>query len=275
MKLAVDPQNVQCTEIQALADDDLINDLIDVLSVQKENFIPLKNIVEQVYDEFMMGYYEVDYSLPEHVEQAALMKVHDAASELHRSIMDLFEFGNADKRLAKALVKYGSDELELSKAVGVWQHVVNDWNPNISVRRLITQIQIAAKHAADLPNKSKTMAELQEELSHAQTSKEMERIESEMALVDFHDVYWPKEEQEKERKERVDERKVPKDLPIRNALSVMKPFFENILEIPFTAGKYYPEIGYNSAAFYAAKMVLKKIYPQISNRKIAGIMSEI
>ena len=243
MKLAIDPETVNHQEIVGLVDNDFLAEISIILKLEKNNEPALIDMLIQLYDEFIFAYYEVRNSLPEHEESAALIEVEKATKALNRALNDLMVSGNADKRLAKGLERFDS--------LGIWKKLIYDkHNPNIDIRRLIATITVAANYAADKP----------------------EEKQCDPALLELIDHIHPNREEE--RRQRIAIRKIPKDLPIRKSIRILKTFFDSNVNIPFTAGKYYSEIGFKSPAFLATKKILKKIYPNISDRKIASLMQE-
>lgn len=273
MKLAIDPFNSKYTDVDNLVDDLLVSDILNVLNLNPNIHSLLKTTLEKLYHDFLDSYYDVHNSLPEHEEAEALMKVHDAASLLYRSIMDLCEYGNTDQRFANALKKIDNDKFLPEEGRGIFLKLVNDWNPNIYVRQLVIKMQMAAEEAADLPNKKPSAAELKLKLKQESDLDLKEQIKTEIAIAEWMEAINPDCDQE--RKKRVLSRKVRKDSPIRRSVRSFKEFLEEHTEVHFSAGKYYPEIGFKSPAFYAVRLTLRRIYPNVSDRKIASIMQEI
>lgn len=267
MKLSVDPENVKCTEVDALADDALVAEIANILDLDDSKRPAMQEMLKKLYDEFLSAYYDVGRSLPEHEECKALTQVYDDAYTLLKTLNSLFEHGNTDQRLAKSLKSLNNERHK------IWDGLVKDkWNPNYHLRRLIADIVVAADNAADAPSKKKSVSELQEMITNETDTKKTEDLETELILAEMRDNHHPNRHEEY--KKRVQSRKTPKDLPLRESIKLLKDFFDEHVSIPFTAGKYYPEIGFKSPAFYAVKTALAKIYPEVSDRKIASIMQE-
>lgn len=259
MKLAINPHEVECSEVEALADDVLIQEISDILNLHTEKKHILKTTLQKLYDEFLTAHYEVCNSLPEHEESDLLLDVHDAAYSLIEALNSLVYSGSADKRLADSIKKHDAYE--------IWTKMQDDENnPNFHMRRLISEIASSAIQAADKPDGLNSIKDLRG--TPKGETKDQE------ALNDLLNFIHPNRTEE--RRERIAARKIPKDLPLRRSIDILKQFFESHVSYPFTAGKYYPELdeGFKSPAFRAVKAVLKQIYPQVSDRKIASIMQE-
>ena len=259
MKLAVDPENVKCTEVDALADDAIVANIASIIGLDNDKHPTLKVTLEKVYHEFLSGYYDVNNSAPEHLQTAALMDVSNIAYSLIVALNKLSYLGDTDQRLAK--------KLENHDVEGIWK-ILRDkggsTNPNLYVRKNIASLYTAAQSAADA---------LKQALKKETDPKKAEKLERQLFLLEWSSERDPIRHEEY--KQRVKSRKTPKDLPLRNSIKQLKVFFDIHVDIPFTAGKYYPETGFKSPAFYAVKTILEKIYPAVSDRKIASIMQEM
>ncbi|MGH1377168.1 MAG: hypothetical protein ACRBCK_12600 [Alphaproteobacteria bacterium] len=274
MKLAIDPETITPIEVDKLASDDLVKEITNTLNIPDKDQTALKFTIKTTYHDFLDGYYEVQNALPEHKESKLLKKVVEDASNLLDSLNDLIDAGKSNQRLAdKIETLYCSDEAN-EHELATWGLLTNNEpNPNFNVREFIADLLFAADCAADTPDTIKPSSSLKEELSILQDGNAKEEIEREVALAELIEEIHPNRHEE--RKERTQIRKTSKDLPIRNSIHTIKKFFDAHIETPFTAGKYYPETGFKSPAFYAVKIILKKIYPTISDRKIASIMQEL
>ncbi|MCK5385212.1 MAG: hypothetical protein KAJ29_06500 [Alphaproteobacteria bacterium] len=186
------------------------------------------------------------------------MKVSKDAEQLVNSLNELLSVGSADKRLFKELSGFNHPLFRYRDSYGTWDYILSDpHNPHIKLRSLIADIKAAAESACDTPCKIENS-----------DGKNQDVIDL------FLDAYNSEAHQEERRKRKL-ERKTPRDLPLRKSIQLLKGFFDEHVEIPFTAGKYYPELGYKSHAFEAVKLVLEQIYPDISDRKIASLMQEM
>lgn len=184
---------------------------------------------------------------------------------LNSALNNLLSQGNSDKRLAEALKSHDS--------LDVWKRLTYDQrNPNINIRRLTGSLAAAAKVAADKQD-FVNVIELKNELKDTHDPDKRSQLENDIALAELIDHINPN--QTEEYRQRVAERKTPKDLPVRRSIAILKTFFNQHVEIPFTAGKYYTGLGFKSPSFEAVKLTLKKIYPSVSDRKIASIMQEM
>lgn len=250
MKLAIDPETVRCDEIDAIASDALVEEISALLNLHPDKMGALKSSLVKMYREFMDGHYDVRNSLPEHEESKALLKVFDDAYTLLKTLNGLMELGHTDKRLASRLDEFHNKQIEMHNAIGDKKYFHDERNPNYNLRRMIGHICASAKMAADEPP-----------IDHFNFDPSVK------GKADPKDI--------DRYKQRVQERKTPKDLPIRNSAKILEVFFKENTNIPFTAGKYHPDNGFVTHAFIAVKTVLKKIYPQVSDRKIASIMQEI
>lgn len=273
MKLAIDPENVKWTEVDDLASNDLVQEITNIIHLDKALQNELRTTLQQVYHAFLSAYYDVSKALPEHEEKLLLSEVRESAWQLLRSLNNLFEKGNTDQRLGDSLKDFHQEQFKMHQAIGDKSHHLDPYNPNFNLRRLIGNIVAASETAIDKPHCPRTTEELNLALKKETDPDRLQKIETELFWVDFADEHDPNRHEEY--KERVKSRRVPKDLPIRNSIKQLKEFFDIHVDIPFTAGKYYPEIGFKSSAFYAVKTVLKKIYPEVSDRKIASIMQEV
>lgn len=269
MKLAIDPENVTYEGVDGLASDGLVKEIADILNLDKTSYNELRSTIQHAYHEFLSGYYDVKNSVPEHEQTASLTEVADIAYSLIKALNKLIYIGDTDQRLAKRLENHDIE--------GVWKTLRNKsdkTNPNLNLRRNIASLHSAAQSAADAPNKLKEKIKtLRAELKQEQNPDKKHKLEGSLALLEWREDMHPNNE--RERKVRAKERRIPKDLPIRNSINILKNFFDEYVGHPFTAGKYYSEIGFKSSAFYAVKTVLKKIYPEVSDRKIASIMQEV
>ncbi len=268
MKLAVDPMNVKCTEVDELADDALVEKIASMLNLEDTKRPALKETLQELYHEFLSGYYNVQDSVPEHEQTAALEEVADIAYSLIKALNRLIYIGDTDNRLAKQLTNHDVE--------GIWK-ILRDktchTNPNLYLRKNIGSLCAAAKSAADAPDKPKEKIKtLEAAIEQEQNPDKKYDLEGSLALLEWR--YRTHHKDEEERKARAKERKIPKDLPIRNSINILKEFFDKYVDYPFTAGKYYPELGYKSQAFEAAKLALEIIYPEVSDRKIASLMQE-
>lgn len=272
MKLAVDPMNVKSTEVDELADNKLVNKVAGTLHLGNNKHSAIKQMLQKLYHEFLSSYYTVDSALPEHKERAALLEVRDRAQELYEAIMALYEHGNTDKRFAQALLDIDYDEFRPEKGMGIWHKITNDLNPNYYLRELITDIEVAAKNAADLPDKNPSVEELKQAIKKETDPKKTGDLENQLFFAKWDNERDPNRHEA--HKKHIADRRTPKDLPTRTSIKMLKEFFDSNVELPFTAGKYYPEIGFKSPAFNATKIILEKIYPNISDRKIASLMQE-
>jgi membrane-associated HD superfamily phosphohydrolase len=272
MKLAIDPETVECTELNDLADDNIVHEIASILDLSMQQKEELKEVLQKVYHEFVDAVYEIDRSLPEHKEQELLQEVYDNALQLVHSLNNLLGKGNADQRLGQKLKDYHNKQIEMHKAVDDTSFFFEKNNPNYNLRRTISNLAAAASSAVDAPYKSKT-EELREALDEETNRKRRHDLAGEIAFNELADFIHHGHEEAY--KKRVAARKTPKDLPLRNTIKILKEFIIKNTPHPFTAGKYYPEIGYKSPVFTAIKIALEKIYPDISDRKIASLMSEL
>ncbi len=269
MELTINPETVKFREVSNLASPDLVEEIASLLDLEKQLHDELQNTLAEIYHDFLDGYYNVKNSIPEHEQINALMNVSDIAYSLITALNNLVFLQDTDKRLTQELEK---DDVE-----GIWrilrQKAASD-NPNLYLRKNIASLCNAAKRAADGPDRTKErIIAIRAAITAEDNLKKKEDLEGTLALEKwYHDMHPDREE---ERKTRAKKRKIPKDLPIRASVQRFKVFFDAHIDHPFTAGKYYSEIGFKSPAFYAVKTVLKRIYPKVSDRKIASLMQEL
>jgi hypothetical protein len=250
MRLAVDANEVTYDEIEALASDELVQELSEIIHLHPNNMVSLKDALKKVYSEFMTAYYEVQNALPEHEEAESLKNVYETAIALSRALNNLLSKGNSDKRLGESLRKYNDCDQ--------WKNFQRDqYNPHFELRHFVTDIAVAAENAVDMPVDIISFVD----------------EETDEILMSISDENHPN--LVAERKDRVRQRKTPKDLPLKVGVHILKEFIETHSDVPFTAGKYYPEIGFKSPAFSFIKTIIKQLFPSVSERKIASLMQSL
>lgn len=252
MQLAIDTDKQTNEQILALADEDLINDVVEIIDLDKSLNQELKQAIIETYSEFLFGHFDLKNYYPEHKKVELLKTVKKAAEELHCSLSELVDCSEADLRLANSLRELDTEHVQSERNLGIWNKIIEQegWNPNLFLRHLIADIIAATENASN---------------------EEWKECDDPI-LNSFHPE--ARKEHNEKRSQRIKLEKIQKDLPIRNSIQILKSFFDKHVEYPFTAGKYYPEIGFKSPAFHAVTIVLKKIYPSVSDRKIASIMQE-
>ncbi len=269
MKLALPDNKHSFQDIESLISEDLIREVSILLDIDDKRNIELRTAIRHAYYELIDGYYTVQKAAPEHIESDALMRVYNDTYNLIDSLNNLLSIGNSNQRLAETLK---SPQCLSDQQADLWDSLIgNRGQENLNLRILLSDLAAASMKAADLADNEHE--KLTTQLHEQQGPEKIEFIENQLNLHNFVDKLYPQKNED--RKQRIAERKIPKHLPIKNAVSTLKAFIEEHSLKPFTAGKYYPESGYTAPAVLAIKTILKNIAPQTSDRKIASLIQEL